>query len=883
VQVAELAAFAPEGSVLLEGSSNTVPLLHGAARDRFALRSAGPVTLSAPLSAAQVTLSAVGDIAQDPGATLTAALVRLRSEGGSVLLDDPGNAVEALGDAGASGRFHLATSGALSLEGLLAASEVVLVADAIGGGPAGRVDAGLLRANARAGDVVLTHAGNAVAALGAGGAARDFRLAGTGTLAVTGAVDAGRDLTLEAAALRLAAPLDAPRVMLRAARGDLRQEGGRIGASRLDARAAGEVRLEAAGNALAAVSGRAGTAFRLATAGALRVEGIAAPELALAAGGAITQGSAPIETGRLALSAGGRVELRAAANAIQALAAVGAPGGLALSTVTGLRLTAPVAAPWAELSAGGSITQMPGAPLLAGTALLSAGGDILLEEAGNALPRLLGAAAAGTVRIATGGALSVQGPVQAGALVALQAAGDLVQLEAGAGLVAPVLELRSLTGNVALAGTGNRFGTLGNAGAAGRFDLRHEGGVPLLLSGLLSAPEVLLGLPAGLEGAGGALRTEALRLAAGGTVRLEAPGHRIGAVEGRAAGLFLAGEGALAVPELLEVTGGLSLRAEAVALLAPVAVAGDAVLVATGGDIAQAAGGAGLRLGGALLAEASGGVALLGAGNLLPRLAGGTAGAGFGVRTEGALLAGGAISGETVTLRAAGPMTLDGADLRAGRAVLLAAPGGLGTAVPSSLSPRDPSRLPVLLVDTRRNGLAAIPDAAQADRPGLPAAAQATQLSRFGSASSAAAGGAVLDIAAGTSPVFLLLDGGSALGQVSAGRLGLLGQGGSAFLVGTLAGAGGEGAAPLVVLSAGGPGYLFNGCVMGATLCAGAQPGPGPLPPPDPPPSPPAQPPALRASLPDDLTQRLPQAPSPWLPRSPPWPLPPLVAVEEDR
>jgi hypothetical protein len=140
----------------------------------------------------------------------------------------------------------------------------------------------------------------------------------------------------------------------------------------------------------------------------------------------------------------------------------------------------------------------------------------------------------------------------------------------------------------------------------------------------------------------------------------------------------------------------------------------------------------------------------------------------------------------------------------------------------------------------------------------------------------------VLDLAAGASPVFLLLDGGSALGQVSAGRLGLLGEGGSAFLVGTLAGAGGEGAAPLVVLSAGGPGYLFNGCLMGATLCAGAQPGPGPLPP-DPAPSPPPQPPALRASLPDDPAQRRPQAAAPWSPWSPPWPLPPLVAVEEDR
>jgi filamentous hemagglutinin family protein len=885
VQVAELAAFAPDGSVLLEGASNTVPLLRGAARDRFALRSAGPLTLSAPLSAAHVALRAAGGIAQDPGATLAASWLDVTSEAGSVLLDDPGNAVAALGEAGAANGFRLSTSGALSLEGLLAAPEVMLVADAIGAGPAGRVEAGLLRADALTGDVVLTHAGNAVAALGAGGAARDFRIAGSGPLAVTGALDAGRELALDADALRLAAPLDAPRVMLRARAGDLVQEGGRIASPRLDARAAGGVRLEAAGNALAAVSGAAGTSFRIATSGALRVEGVAAPEVVLAAGGTITQDAAPIETDSLALSVGGRVELRAAANAIRALAAVGAPGGLLLSTGTGLRLTAPVAAPWVELSAGGDITQMPGAPLLAGGALLSAGGDILLEEAGNALPRLLGAAAGGAVRIATGGALSIEGAVQAGTVIALQAAGDLVQLGDGAGLAAPLLELRSLDGNVALAGAGNRFDTLGNAGAAGVFDLRHECGAPLRLLGLLSAPSVQLGLPAGLEGAGGALRTEALRLAADGAVRLEAPGHRIGAVAGRAAGLFLAAEGALAVTEALDIAGGLSLAADSLALLAPVAVAGHAALAATGGDIAQAAAGAGLRVGGALMAQASGSVALLGEGNALPRLSGGTAGDGFAVRTEGALAAGGVIAGETVTLRAAGPMTLDGADLRAGRAVLVAAPGGLGATAPSSLSPRDPARLPVLLVDTRRDGLTAIPDGVVADRPGLPAAAQPTQLGAFGPVSAAAAGGAVLDLAAGASPVFLLLDRGSALGQVAAGRLGLLGQGGSAFLVGTLAGAGGDGAAPLVVLSGGGAGYLFNGCVMGAALCAGAQPGPGPAPPEPPAPAPPdpVSPPAPRASLPDDPAQRLPQAPSPWSPWPLPWPLPPLVAVEEAR
>ncbi len=901
LQVSELAAFTPAGSALLEGAANRIPLLRGAARDALLVRTTGALALSGLLSATRIGLHAGGDITQDPGATLAAARLEARSDGGTVVFDDPANAVGEIGGAAAAGRFHLATSGALTLQDLLAAAEVVLVAEAIGAGAAGRVEAGLLRANARSGDVVLTHAGNAIAALGTGGAGRDFRVAGTGTLAVTGALDAGRELALDAAVLRLAAPVDAPRVVLRARGGDIVQEGGHIGAARLDAEASGEVRLDAAGNALAAVSGRAGSAFRVTTATALRLEGVAAPDVALASAGAITQDAAPVEAGRLSLSATGRVELRTAANAIRALAEVSAPGGFALWTGTSLQLTAPVSASAVELAAAGDITQMAGAPLLAGTAWLAAGGDILLEAADNALPRLRGAGAGGAVRIATGGALRLEGPVQAGSVIALQAAGDLLQQAAGAGLAAPLLELRSLHGSVVLDGAGHRFGALGNAGAAGGFALRHEGEGPLRLVGLLSAPEVAIDLPAGLEAAGGTLRTEALRLASDGVVRLDTAGHRIGAVAGREAGLFLLGEGALAVTEALDVTGGLSLSAGLLALLAPVAVAGDAILLARGGDITQAAAGAGLRVGGGLMAQASGGVALLGEGNALPRLLGGAAGGGFALSTGGALTASGGIAGETVTLRAGGAMTLDGVVLRAGGAVLLAAPGGLGVGAPGSLSPLDPGRLPVLLVDTRRDGLAAIPAGVSADIPGLPAAAQPTQLVAFGPASAAAGGGAVLDMAAGGSPVFLLLDGGSALGQVAAGRLGLLGQGGSAFLVGRLGGEGGAAAAPLVVLSSRGAGYLFNGCVMGAVLCAGAPPGPE-APPPAPPPGMPSVPPpdlaaapmpappaagpepapaGLRPALPDDPAQRLPQMPAPWSRFPPSWPLLPLVVVEE--
>ena len=168
-------------------------------------------------------------------------------------------------------------------------------------------------------------------------------------------------------------------------------------------------------------------------------------------------------------------------------------------------------------------------------------------------------------------------------------------------------------------------------------------------------------------------------------------------------------------------------------------------------------------------------------------------------------------------------MTLDGAALSAERAVLLAVPGGLASGATSRLLPRDPALLPVLIVDTRRAGaLTDVPAGVAADLPGLPASLQATQLATFGPSAAAPAGGAVFDLAIGASPLFLLLDAGSALGVVEAGRFGLLGQGGSAFLLGTLGGAGGGAAAQGVAVAASRPGYLFNNCVMGAATCTPA-------------------------------------------------------------
>ncbi|MGG5809785.1 filamentous hemagglutinin N-terminal domain-containing protein [Falsiroseomonas sp. CW058] len=894
----EFAAFAPAGSVLFDGPLNAIPRLRGAARDAFVVDAGGALALSGGVAAAEVWLRAAGDITQEPGAAIATGLLRADAAGGSAVLDDPANAVLALGDAGAALAFTLATATPLAIRGTLAAPEVTLVAAGIAQGDAGAIATALLRANARAGDVALTGAGHAIAALGPGGAAGGFAVATGGALAVTGALDAGGTLALEAASLRLAADLVGRDVRLVARGGDVAQEAGRIAAATLRAEAAGAVRLEAAGNALAAAGGRAGTAFRLRSSGTLAADGIAAEEVALAAGGAVHQpdDGAGIAAGLLSVRAGGAVTLAAPANTIAALGQVAAPGGLDLRSGRALLLTQPLDLPSARLVAGGTLAQAEGAPLSAGLLRATAAGDILFEAPGNAIARLGGTTAEGALRLATTGALVLEGTQRAGSVLALTAGGTLRQ-GAGGVLDAPRLHAVSLGGDVDLGGA-NRVAALSGS-AAGRWAFAAPGGGALALAGVVAAPEVAIAAGGDLGEGVGALRTGLLTLDVAGGVALGGAGHRVAALAGRAGALRLAAGGPLQVTGPLASGAGLELAAESIGLLAPVGAAGGALLVATAGDVAQAPAGAALRLGAGLEVHAAGAVALDGAGNAVPVLLGGSATGGFALATEGALALRGALSGETVALRAGAGLLLDGAVLGAGRAVLLAAPGGLSGGAPSRVLALDPGRHPVLLVDTRRiGGLRAIPDAVRADLPGLAPAQQATQLATFGPAGGAEGAGAVFDIAAGASPVFLLLGSGAALGVLEAGRLGVLGQGGSAFVVGTLGGAGGEAAAALVAVAAAAPGYLFNQCGMGLAGC-GAPPPPPAEPPRVPPPAivvpppaataivvpPPAPAPAAPAPGFHPTLQRAfgeaALAPAPWFPWPPRWPLDGVARVEE--
>ncbi len=906
----DLAIYATEGSVLLDGPLNFIEALLGGARDRFVVDSGGDLLLAGPISGNVVDLRLAGEVAQDQGARITAGTLKLNVIGGAAFLDDPENIIGVLGDITVGGALNLATRSDLRIEGVVAAPSLALTAGgAITQAAGSTITTGRLSVTALGGDVVLDQPGNSLGSLAGSGASRDLLVASTGPLGVLGALDAGRDLMLIAGALDIGATVKAGRTLsLAASAGDVAQQaGGALSAASLLSQAPqGSVRLEAAGNALAAITGSSLFEFRVATSGSPTLGAIAAPQVALSAGADLLQSPTgpAIEADRLEAFAGGRIDL-AAGNRVTQLGRMVAPGGLGFTTLSGLMLTDVITVPSARLESRFDLLQLPGAALSAGTLLArSASGSVLLAEGANDFPIVQGVSAAGDVRLFGRGAMALSGPVSAGSTLALLAGDTLSQAPSGAGLTAARLEARSVNAEVLLGGAGNQVGALGEGGAQGGWVFAHASTAPLRLEGLISAPGIALTLPQGLtQGTGGALRTAMLRLDAAGAVTLDAAGHVVQALGGRASALTLTSEGALSVVDPLAIGGALALSAEALGFAAPV-TAGSASLLASAGDISQLAGGT-LGITGTLRLEALGAVTLPEAGNDVGQLSFGLARGDFALRSAGAMVVAGPVTGETILLAAAQPMTLDGVTLTAGRAVLLAVPGGLAGGQPSTLAALDSFRLPVLVVDSRSLGLTAVPAGLLPDLPGLPAALQPTQLADFGPARNAPGGPVVLDLIAPQGAVFLLLDSGPVLGVVEVGRLGLLGTGSTAFLLGSVGGVAGAAAALAVDTTGGGARYQFNACPIGVANCGALPPGvidPPVLLPTDPPV---LQPPGPEAAPPIPLpplltlpggTLTLPptiigaadlraaglEPPLPWRRFAQPWPLPALLPRQEE-
>ncbi len=765
----------------------------------------GDALLAATANAAAVTL----------GGTLTAGGTATVTAGGAIgttaQVTAAGNvAFTADGALTAGGRIE-STGGALSLVGASLSANATLVADGAATLRANTGAIGLAGSLAAGGNAFIEAATglNATGTFGAGGTLRFATTAGALTLA--GTVGAGGAATVTAGgAITTTAQVTAA--------GDATvTAGGTLNASGRIESSGGDLALTGAGGLTSDATLVAdGAATLRATGGAVGLTG------SLAAGGSAIVEAATGLTANGVFGAGGAMRLATATGALT-LAGTVTAGGAATVTAGGPISTT------AQVTAAGDTTLTAGGTLSASGRIESTGGDLALTGAGGLTSdATLVANGAATLR-ASGGAVGLTGGLVAGGPVIIDAGGAL----SSTGVVRAGTSL-ALTagGTVTLAGTHV-------AGAA----LTASAGGAMTATGVLQA-----GTDATLSANGGDL-VHGGALAAGGDARLSAAG-------------------ALANSGIISAGGTLALAAGGALSQTGTVGAGGAAIFSAGGAVLLS----GQTTAGTDLDIVAGGTATLSGGKITAsRAVRLTAGQGVTVQsfqidpTTILLQTGGAMSltdsflvssdsirvaGGAVTLRrtnfntgtldidSAGTMVLDGGQFTIGRAVAFSAPGGIQTAGRIFVVPRG-GDLPAVIFDTRSAGITPDPlSVVEPDQIGLPSRQQPTQVrvpgteapGDFGPASSAPAGTMVIDIDAGRSAVFLLLDGGTATGTIaSAGRLAIHGTGGSADLTGTLTDVSGtpvDGAAAARFADSTRPAasgaltrYRLNGCVVSSVNC----------------------------------------------------------------
>jgi hypothetical protein len=169
--------------------------------------------------------------------------------------------------------------------------------------------------------------------------------------------------------------------------------------------------------------------------------------------------------------------------------------------------------------------------------------------------------------------------------------------------------------------------------------------------------------------------------------------------------------------------------------------------------------------------------------------------------------------------------------------MLMQAPGGVTNTALFTVTPRAGGQFPAVIYDTRAapqqsfNGILAN---IRPDLPDLPPEQQPTQFRSgigqeapnpfFGPALAAPAGPVTLQIEAGRSPVFLLLDGGSATGSLTAGRFVVHGLAGKVDVTGQIGGfVGAEATRATDITRPTDPAslqnYRVNNCVIASINC----------------------------------------------------------------
>ena len=361
-------------------------------------------------------------------------------------------------------------------------------------------------------------------------------------------------------------------------------------------------------------------------------------------------------------------------------------------------------------------------------------------------------------------------------------------------IASPTVTLQT-AGAVALDSVRNAATTLSGT-AGGGFAFRN--GRDLTVTTITAGQAVVLTSDLGTltqTGAvtGRSLALSAVNLAIGGKAVLQATTEGITAVAGRSLTL----RGTATAPGMIDLEAGSALTLD------------GATLTSSGGNVASLIGSGAFSSAGA--SQKQGLLHASAAGDILVQSV--------------------VLNAEAAELLARGTLTVTALDARIGTALLLQAPGGIAFGGTLTLSARSSTRLPAMLYDTRRGSYANPLSLVQPDVPGLTQASQPTQVARglgspgaFGPSNGGAAGQLAFDLAAGNSAVFLLLDGGSATGTLTAGRLGVHGTGGTVSLSGTLAGSDGFAAArfggvtrpisPEALQR-----YRINGCVLTSVSC----------------------------------------------------------------
>ncbi|WP_270933782.1 hypothetical protein [Falsiroseomonas oryzae] len=464
--------------------------------------------------------------------------------------------------------------------------------------------------------------------------------------------------------------------------------------------------------------------------------------------------------------------------------------------------------------------------------------------AGSTLNNAAGTMAAQTAA-AQPGAAAMPAAASFGATV--QARSNLVLTSGSGAIIGQPGSTYAATGDIAAtAGTAAGPGGMALAGMmqagngarvelrAQRGDLAQTGGAILLPGGQIS---LLADAGSVLQETGARIEAARLTARASGAIQM-AGNNRIGTIDAVTAG------GAVT----------LNLAGTPVTLLGPldaasVSVVADGAVTLPGTSITARSGSAAIRGGASLTANgvtatAPGTLTLAadGSGGLL-RLVGGNYTAEYVVLAAGP-------AGDT-----GGIVDMAGTSFRLGTAMLAAGGGGVSMTGSSATSvvPRDAGALPLVILETRRSptalrGLApSVFTPPTRDVPALDPAQQVWQVATqrralppnalvfgvadgSGAATSNPAGAVLLNLDAGQSPLFLLLDGGTASGSLIAGRLGVHGEpavtvpGTLALdLTGSLNGLDGSAAAQSGRVTTTSPSeqalYRMNGCVLDTINC----------------------------------------------------------------